>query len=127
MQTWVELNTTHIRKSNEHIIQHTSRLGVWILVTAVPYRGGVTGGTDKGEGEEVKDVMIDFETLGNGKNAAVVQVGACYFDRGTGKIGGVFKRNIDARSAIKSGNDPETYDFYFADAMAKLKEHLEVG
>ncbi len=51
----------------------------------------------------MKDVMIDIETLGNGKNACVVQIGACYFNRTTGEIGETFKRNISAQSAVKSG------------------------
>lgn len=44
----------------------------------------------------MKDVMLDFETFGSGPNACVVQVGACFFDRETGKIGQTFKRNIQA-------------------------------
>ena len=43
----------------------------------------------------MKDVMIDFETLGNSNNAVVVQIGACYFDRKTGEIGYKFETNID--------------------------------
>ena len=49
------------------------------------------------------DVMIDIETLGNGKNAIPVQIGAVYFDRVTGDIGREFKANIDARDAAKEG------------------------
>lgn len=51
----------------------------------------------------MKDVMIDLETFGNGKDACVVQIGACYFDRVTGEIGKKFKVNIDAESAVRSG------------------------
>lgn len=51
----------------------------------------------------MKDVMVDIETLGTGKNACVIQIGACYFDRLTGEIGEVFKVNIDARSAVANG------------------------
>ena len=49
--------------------------------------------------------MIDFETLGNGKNAAVVQIGACYFDKLTGKIGNKLDIRITPESAVKSGAD----------------------
>lgn len=51
----------------------------------------------------MKDVMLDFETFGNGNNACVVQIGACYFDRVTGEIGAKFKCNVDAQSATESG------------------------
>ncbi len=51
----------------------------------------------------MKDVMIDFETFGNGQNACVVQVGACYFDRNTGEIGEKFKMNVNAEDATKNG------------------------
>ncbi len=43
----------------------------------------------------MRDCMIDFETLGTGPDAAIIQVGACYFDRVTGEIGATFKRNFD--------------------------------
>jgi hypothetical protein len=51
----------------------------------------------------VTDAMIDLETLGNGKNAAVVQIGACFFDRVTGEVGPLFKINVDLQSAVDSG------------------------
>lgn len=44
----------------------------------------------------MNDVMLDFETLGNGTNKCICQVGACYFDRVTGEIGATFAANIDA-------------------------------
>jgi hypothetical protein len=58
----------------------------------------------------MKDVMLDLETLGNGKNKCIVQIGACYFDRETGDIGETFKVNVDARSHVKHGGelDPDT-------------------
>lgn len=60
-----------------------------------------------------KDVMIDLETLGNGKNACVVQIGACYFDRVTGQIGDTLRINIDARDAVKSGAELEADTVYW--------------
>jgi len=51
----------------------------------------------------MKDVMIDIETLGNGKTAIPVQIGGIYFDRNTGELGQKFKQNIDARDAEKHG------------------------
>lgn len=61
----------------------------------------------------MKDVMIDLETLGNGENKCVIQVGACYFDRNTGEIGATFKRNIDARSAIAAGFQMDASTVYW--------------
>ncbi len=49
------------------------------------------------------DVMIDFETLGTGHDAVVVQIGACYFDRHSGAIYSTFKENIDPKSSVKLG------------------------
>lgn len=61
----------------------------------------------------MKDVMIDLETLGNGKNACVTQIGACYFDRETGEIGKTFKVNVDARSSVKSGAEIDADTVYW--------------
>jgi hypothetical protein len=43
----------------------------------------------------MKDVMIDIETLGTRSTSAIIQIGACYFDRDTGEIGQTFSVNID--------------------------------
>lgn len=51
----------------------------------------------------MNDVMIDFETFGNGKDKCICQVGAVYFDRVTGELGKEFKANIDARTHQKLG------------------------
>jgi hypothetical protein len=61
----------------------------------------------------MNDVMIDFETLGKGKNACVVQVGAIYFDRVTGELGESFKANIDARSSVRSGGEIDADTVYW--------------
>lgn len=61
----------------------------------------------------MKDVMLDFETLGNGKHAAICQIGACYFDRTTGEIGSTFKANVDVRTAIKSGAEFDADTVYW--------------
>lgn len=51
----------------------------------------------------MKDIMLDLETLGNGKSAAICQIGACYFDRHTGAIGETFKVNVDVASSVRAG------------------------
>ena len=55
----------------------------------------------------MKDVMIDLETLGTKSTAAIVQIGACYFDRETGEIGQTLKLNIQ----YPNGFGPFTVDF----------------
>lgn len=61
----------------------------------------------------MKDVMLDIESLGNGKHAAIVQIGAAYFDRASGAIGEMFKINIDARSAVESGAELDADTVYW--------------
>lgn len=51
----------------------------------------------------MKDVMIDFETFGNGDNKVVCQLGAVYFDKKTGELGKELLINIDAASHIALG------------------------
>ena len=51
----------------------------------------------------MKDVMLDLETLGNGKDKCICQIGACYFDRDTGEIGETLKINVDAATHEKYG------------------------
>lgn len=57
--------------------------------------------------------MLDLESFGNGKNACVVQIGACYFDRVSGEIGKTFKVNVDARSSVESGADMDADTVYW--------------
>lgn len=40
------------------------------------------------------DIMIDLETLSTQPNAAILSIGACYFDMSTGNIGDTFHRHI---------------------------------
>lgn len=67
----------------------------------------------------MKDVMLDLETLGNGKDKCVVQIGACYFDRETGEIGETFKVNVDARSHVKHGAALDADTVYWWLSQAK--------
>lgn len=55
--------------------------------------------------------MIDFETLGNGKHACIVQVGACYFDKGA--ITGTFKIQVDAEDAMRNGAEMDASTVYW--------------
>jgi hypothetical protein len=58
--------------------------------------------------------MIDFETLGNGKHACVVQVGACYFGQ-MHELPDVrtFKANFDAEDAMRNGAEMDASTVYW--------------
>lgn len=73
----------------------------------------------------MRDVMIDLETLGNGENKCIIQVGACYFERLTDEIGQTFKMNIDANSATKEGFqlDAETV-YWWLGQSAEARESI---
>jgi len=51
----------------------------------------------------MKDLMIDLETMGNKSYAAIIQIGACFFDQMTGEIGRKYSINIDLQSALDRG------------------------
>jgi len=61
----------------------------------------------------MKDVMIDFETFGNGKHACLCQIGAVYFDSTTGELGAEYKANIDAANHSKLGGDLDADTVYW--------------
>ncbi len=51
----------------------------------------------------MKNIMLDLETLGNKSNAAIVAIGAVYFDLKTGELGEEFKVIVDAESCTDYG------------------------
>ncbi len=51
----------------------------------------------------MKDLMLDIETLDVKTTAVITQLGACYFDRYTGKIGRTFLQNISVGSCLMYG------------------------
>lgn len=59
------------------------------------------------------DVMLDLETFGNGKNACIVQIGACYFNRLTGEIGEEIELTVDARTSVRAGGVIDADTVYF--------------
>jgi len=46
------------------------------------------------------DLMIDLETMSTDSNAAIIAIGAVYFDRFTGATGAEFYRVIDLQSCV---------------------------
>lgn len=63
--------------------------------------------------------MIDFETLGNGENKCVCQVGAVYFDKVTGELGKELRLNIDAGSHVAKGAKLDASTVYWWLAQSK--------
>jgi hypothetical protein len=51
----------------------------------------------------MKDIMLDLETMGTSHDAAIIQIGACYFDRNTGEIGEEFLVNVDLKNEMERG------------------------
>jgi len=49
------------------------------------------------------DLMLDIETFGTSPSSVIAQVGACYFDRRTGEIGGTFLENLDWQESVNFG------------------------
>lgn len=61
----------------------------------------------------MNDVMLDLETLGNGKDKCVCQIGAIFFDNSTGELGNRFKVNVDAASHMKLGAQMDAPTVYW--------------
>ena len=61
----------------------------------------------------MNDVMLDFETLGNGTNKCICQVAAVYFDKSTGEVGKSYKANIDASSHETHGGRLDAKTVYW--------------
>lgn len=51
----------------------------------------------------MKHVMVDLETLDTAATAAVVSIGAVYFDPESGELGDTFYRAVDVASVLGSG------------------------
>jgi hypothetical protein len=68
------------------------------------------------------DLSIDIETLGTRYNAPVMSIGACAFDRDSGRLGKSMHLTIDFRSAIKAGvPDGDTIGWWLNQSAAARK------
>jgi len=67
------------------------------------------------------DVMLDLETIGNGKYKCIVQIGACYFSR-DGDIGRTFKCNVDAETHTRRGGEIDAKTVYWWLSQDKLAQ-----
>lgn len=60
------------------------------------------------------DVMLDLETFSTAPNAAIVQIGACFFDPVSTEIGDKFAANVNLASSLMLGLhvDPNTVEWW---------------
>ena len=49
------------------------------------------------------DLMCDLESMGQTSGSAIVGIGACFFDTGTGQIGKTFYRAVNLATAMRVG------------------------
>lgn len=77
----------------------------------------------------MKDLMIDIETMGNGSNAAMIQLAGVYFDITTGETGGEFNMCLDLNDVIDHGfeTDPDTEKWWSEQNQDVLKNILDNG
>ena len=73
----------------------------------------------------MNNVMLDLETMGKGPSAAIVTIGAVFFDPMAGELGAEFEAHIDLRDSARFGEiDPDTVLWWLGqsdDARAALK------
>lgn len=53
----------------------------------------------------MNNIMLDLETLGTSPNAAVVAIGACFFDIDTREIGDTLYRILDLAAVVRGGGE----------------------
>jgi exodeoxyribonuclease VIII len=61
----------------------------------------------------MRELMVDIETMGTGKDAPIIQIGAVYFSMETGKTGDEFLINIDLEDSMKNGVVPDARTIYW--------------
>ena len=62
---------------------------------------------------QCRELMIDIETMGNGIQAPIIQIGAVYFSMKTGELGDEYLINIDLADAIRNGAVPDGDTIYW--------------
>lgn len=75
----------------------------------------------------MRHVMIDLETFDTGPRAAIISIGACFFDPETGEIGDKFHIGIDWNDAIKRGTvSGDTLRWWFAQEPSAIERLLNL-
>ena len=79
----------------------------------------------------MNNIMLDLETMGKGSNAAIVSIGAVFFNPLTGELGDQFYKRIWLESAAKYGElDASTVVWWLGqsdEARAEISHNDSVG
>lgn len=79
----------------------------------------------------MNNIMLDLETMGKGSNAAIVSIGAVFFNPLTGELGDQFYKRIWLESAAKYGElDASTVAWWLGqsdEARAEINHNDSVG
>lgn len=79
----------------------------------------------------MNNIMLDLETMGKGSNAAIVSIGAVFFNPLTGELGEEFYERIWLESAAKHGElDASTVAWWLGqsdEARAEINHNDSVG
>lgn len=67
-------------------------------------------------------IMLDLETMGTNSNAAIIAIGACFFEPSTGEIGAHFHQTIDLEDAGHFGEIDASTVIWWMQQSEKAKE-----
>ena len=71
--------------------------------------------------------MLDLETMGKGPSAAIVTIGAVFFDPMTGELGAEFEAHIDLRDSARFGEiDPDTVLWWLGQSDEAIARPLPI-
>lgn len=78
----------------------------------------------------MKNIMLDLETMGNGSNAAIISIGAVFFEPLTGETSGEFYQVVDLNDSARFGElDAGTVKWWMGrsdEARAMFKDESKV-
>lgn len=76
-----------------------------------------------------RDVMVDLETMSTRADAAIVSIGACWFNPDTGEVGHPLHHVIDLADAFRSGGhvDGDTVRWWLAQSDAARSAITKTG
>lgn len=72
-------------------------------------------------------VMLDLETMGQGSNAAIVAIGAVFFEPTTGAIGASFYQQIDLEGAVKYGEMDASTVLWWLEQNEQARKEITNG
>ena len=72
-------------------------------------------------------VMLDLETMGQGSNAAIVAIGAVFFEPTTGAVGASFYQQIDLEDAVKYGEMDASTVLWWLEQNEQARKEITNG